>query len=320
MDVRISMYFPYFRGKQNELITIRNNASLMAQAGFVPIIEPVKETLNGLKRALDSVVNSKGRAIVIVNPFHGDYSKNGDSLTNLLADHFDGEDGISAGILLTNEISLEAAISSCKAHEQHSLTLIHAGFAYARELSNALGDKVKDITHCFFEEDAGKLYQKHFMAAKSKILIRDGFKKRKNREHPREEFFSDLHATFQMENMQGFGDFLIVGDEYSESGGPAYAVAIHLTFIDEEQDEAMFIYHFISDRQDTPQDPAGKFLEALNKLIIKADEPTTKILATKALAEFRDLHERKHFPGLVYVKKLSMQHHIEVLADFFNGK
>tara|TARA_Y100001934_G_C12363477_1_gene782081 strand:+ start:1301 stop:2263 length:963 start_codon:yes stop_codon:yes gene_type:complete len=320
MDVRISMYFPYFRGKQNELITIRNNASLMAQAGFVPIIEPVKETLNGLKRALDSVVNSKGRAIVIVNPFHGDYSKNGDSLTNLLADHFDGEDGISAGILLTNEISLEAAISSCKAHEQHSLTLIHAGFAYARELSNALGDKVKDITHCFFEEDAGKLYQKHFMAAKSKILIRDGFKKRKNREHPREEFFSDLHATFQMENMQGFGDFLIVGDEYSESGGPAYAVAIHLTFIDEEQDEAMFIYHFISDRQDTPQDPAGKFLEALNKLIIKADEPTTKILATKALAEFRDLHERKHFPGLGYVKKLSMQHHIEVLADFFNGK
>ena len=139
------MYFPYFRGKQNELITIRNNASLMAQAGFVPIIEPVKETLNGLKRALDSVVNSKGRAIVIVNPFHGDYSKNGDSLTNLLADHFDGEDGISAGILLTNEISLEAAISSCKAHEQHSLTLIHAGFAYARELSNALGDKVKDV-------------------------------------------------------------------------------------------------------------------------------------------------------------------------------
>ena len=82
----------------------------------------------------------------------------------------------------------------------------------------------------------------------------------------------------------------------------------------------MFIYHFISDRQDTPQDPAGKFLEALNKLIIKADEPTTKILATKALAEFRDLHERKHFPGLGYVKKLSMQHHIEVLADFFNGK
>ena len=30
--------------------------------------------------------------------------------------------------------------------------------------------------------------------------------------------------------MDGFGDFLIVGDDYSDTGGPAYAVAIHLTF------------------------------------------------------------------------------------------
>ena len=26
----------------------------------------------------------------------------------------------------------------------------------------------------------------------------------------------------------------------------------------------------------------------------------------------------KHFPGLGYVKKLSMKHHIETLADFFS--
>lgn len=317
MDVNLPMYYPYFRGKQNELITIRNNAPLMARANFVPIIEPVKETLNGLKRALDAVVEAGGKAVVIINPFHGDYSANGDSLTNLLAEHFEGEDGISAGILLTSEISLEEATSCCDRHENHNLTLIHAGFSNAKGLSAALGEKLKNITHCFFAEDAGKLYQKHFFAATRKILIKDGFKKRKNREHPDEEFFSDLHATFPMEGMQGFGDFLIVGDEYSESGGPAYAVAIHLTFIDDEQDDAMFIYHFISDRQDTPQDPAGKFLEALNKLIDKADEADSKILPTTALTEFRDFHARKHFPGLGYVKKLSMQHHIEVLADFF---
>lgn len=320
MDVKLSMYYPYFRGKQNELITIRNNAGLMARANFVPIIEPVKETLNGLKRALDAVVEAGGRAVVIVNPFHGDYSANGESLTGLLAEHFKNEDGISAGILLTSKMKLQEAISCCKRHEDHCLTLIHAGFSNAKGLSAALGKDLIDITHCFFAEDAGKLYQKHFLAAERKILIKDGFKKRKNREHPDEEFFSDLHATFPMERMEGFGDFLIVGDEYSESGGPAYAVAIHLTFIDEEQDEAMFVYHFISDRQDTPQDPAGKFLEALNKLIDKADEENTKILRTKALQEFRDFHARRHFPGLGYVKKLSMQHHIEVLADFFQNQ
>ncbi len=313
------MYYPYFRGKQNELITIRNNAQLMANANFVPIIEPVKETLNGLKRALDAVVQADGKAVVIVNPFHGDYSDNGDSLTRLLAEHFEDKDGIYAGILLTSDVSLEDAVSCCNAHSNHNLTLIHAGFSNAKGLSAALGNKLNDITHCFFEDDAGKLYQKHFFSAPQKILIRDGFKKRKNREHPDVEFFSDLHATFTLENMEGFGDFLIVGDEYSESGGPAYAVAIHLTFIDNEQDDAMFIYHFISDRQETPQDPAGKFLEALNKLIIKADEPNSKILATNALSEFRDFHARKHFPGLGYAKKLSMQHHIEVLANYFEN-
>ena len=39
------MYHPYFRGKQYELITIRENAQRMAEAGFLPIIEPVRESL-----------------------------------------------------------------------------------------------------------------------------------------------------------------------------------------------------------------------------------------------------------------------------------
>ena len=121
-----------------------------------------------------------------------------------------------------------------------------------------------------------------------------------------------------MEGMNGFGDFLIVGDDYSISGGPAYAVAIHLTFIDSDKDDAMYIYHFISDRQDTPKDPAGKFLEALNKLIDKLDEANSKVLETRAVSELRELHSRRHYPGLGYLKKLSMQHHIETLADHFS--
>jgi hypothetical protein len=117
--------------------------------------------------------------------------------------------------------------------------------------------------------------------------------------------------------MDGFGDFLIVGDDYSESGGPAYAIAIHLTFIDPDQDDAMRIYHFISNRQDTPQDPAGKFAEALDKMIATLNQPGSRVLETTAVKEFRELHKRGHFPGLGYIKKLSMNHHIETLADYF---
>jgi hypothetical protein len=94
-------------------------------------------------------------------------------------------------------------------------------------------------------------------------------------------------------------------------------VAIHLTFIDSEQDDAMQIYHFVSDSQDTPKDPAGKFAEALAKMIQKIDMPGSKVLQTAAVAEFRTLHKQGHFPGLGYVKKLSMNHHIETLASYF---
>ena len=47
------MYYPYFRGKQYELITIRENAERMSKAAIVPILEPVKQNVSGLRRALE---------------------------------------------------------------------------------------------------------------------------------------------------------------------------------------------------------------------------------------------------------------------------
>jgi hypothetical protein len=81
----------------------------------------------------------------------------------------------------------------------------------------------------------------------------------------------------------------------------------------------MQVYHFKSHRQDTPQDPAGKFREALAEMMKTLNAPGSKVLETDAVNEFRRLHEQRHFPGLGYVKKLSMKHHIETLADYLNN-
>ena len=79
----------------------------------------------------------------------------------------------------------------------------------------------------------------------------------------------------------------------------------------------MLIYHFKSERQDTPTDPARKFAEALEKMMATLNDPHSKVLETSAVKEFRLLHKQGHFPGLGYVKKLSMNHHIETLAHYF---
>jgi hypothetical protein len=311
------MYHPYFRGKQYELITIRETAKLLAESNFVPIIEPVKEALGGLERTLKAICDARGKAIVVVNPYHGDHRENGIGISALLQHGYLGNEAIGVGILLREDITVMEAMACCARHQDHHLTLIHAGFTQAKALAEALDSALITTPDVFFEAHCGKLYRKHFQGT-DRILLRDGFQRRRNRDHPEVERFSDLHLTYQEEGMNGFGDFLVVGDDYSEAGGPAYAIAIHLTFIDPDQDDAMFIYHFVSTRKDTPTDPAGKFAEALEKMINKLESGTSKLYETAAVREFRELHAKGHFPGLGYVKKLSMKHHIETLAAFFD--
>lgn len=310
------MYYPYFRGKQFELITIRETAALLAASRFVPIIEPVKETLNGLNRTLKAICDANGQAIVIVNPYHGDHAQDGAGISSLLNDDFLDKDGITAGILLQDDMSLDEVLNYCEEHQGHSPTFVHAGFTEAKALAERLGDGLGATQHVFFERHCGKLYRKHFKGSR-RVLVRDGFQRRRNADHPPVEEFSDLHVTYEEEDMDGFGDFLTVGDDFSEGGGPAYAVAIHLTFIDRNKDDVMYIYHFVSTTNDTPTDPAGKFGQALDKLISKLDSGKSKLLESDAVKEFRDLHAKGHFPGLGHVKKLSMKHHIETLANYF---
>ena len=309
------MYHPYFRGKQFELITIREMAELLAEKNFVPVIEPVREALGGLKKTLSAVCTAGGRAIVIVNPYHGDHQEDGTSITGLLQDGFGGDDNIAAGILLRSDMTIEEVMTCYDHHADHRPVLVHAGFTAPKALVAKLEDDMPDLTNVFVEDHAKLLYRKHFDQS-TRILVRDGFKRQRNADYPAMEEFSDLHVTYGELGMAGFGDFLTVGDVYSEGGGPAYAVAIHLTFIDPDKDEVMYVYHFVSDTKDTPTDPAGKFAQALAKLIAKLDSGTSNILETGAIKEFRDLHAKGHFPGLGYVKKLSMKHHIETLADY----
>ena len=131
----------------------------------------------------------------------------------------------------------------CKEYESRQLTLIHAGFANGSILAEALGDRGRTLRHIFLGDSCGRLYRRHFQSD-DRILLMDGFEHRRNRDLPPVKFFSDLHVIFEEEGMDGFGDFLTVGDEYSKSGGPAYAIAIQLTFIDPNQYESMFVRDF----------------------------------------------------------------------------
>lgn len=309
------MYHPYLRGKQNELILLRENAKLLSDAGMIPIIEPVKKNLAPLEKAIESLAKENVPFILIVNPRNGDFKN--DSLplfSDLIDTTLKDYEQFCLGYIVDAQSSLIDVKSFLDDNTNRSIAFIHNGYPKAKELGLLVNqfDNVKK--HIFLDDQI--LYRRQFSKdGVKKVLVKDGFQKNRNKDYSEVEIFSELHLTYSELGMDGFGDFLIVGDEYSESGGPAYAVAIHLTYLNE--DEVMYIRHFVSDRNDTPTDPAGKFAEALSKLVARVEEDEL-IYKSEAYKQYKDFHDRGHFPGLGYVKKLSMQHHIETLAKFLS--
>jgi hypothetical protein len=308
------MYYPFVRGKQFELLMLREMAAKIAAWEFVPIIEPVKGNFPALKRALDALKENNCHFVLIGNPSVGDLKEDSTPLwTEIIEPQLQGYDNCSVGLNLSATASLELAENFFK-QRSASIAIIHNGFSDGKGLATLITQEKPAITeHIFVEQHSTTLYRKHFNATK-RILVQDGFNSRNNRDYPPSEPFSELYLTFTEMGCQGFGDFLIAGSEFREGGGPAYAIAIHLTYADVTADNAIAIKHYISDQVNTPKDPAGKYLEALRKLAEDAASQNTQIHQTEAVSEYLHLYRENHFPGLGYTKKLSMQHHVELMA------
>lgn len=312
------MYYPFIRGKQFELLMLREMALKLVEWGFVPIIEPVKENFPALKRALNTLKENNCRFILIANPSVGDMKE--DNAT-LCSEILDGElheyQNYSVGLNLTATEPLATAQTFFKEHQMPT-AIIHNGFSDGKGLSALIREKNPSLTeHVFVGQHSSTLYRKHFKGVR-RVLVEDGFIVRNNRDYPPSESFSELYLTYSEMGCDAFGDFLIVGSDFKDSGGPAYAITIHLTYADPNADNAIAIKHYVSDQVDTPKDPAGKFLEALRKLDSDVRSKQSKILKTDAVDEYLQLYKDSHFPGLGYAKKLSMQHHIELMAHLLN--
>ncbi|WP_298577571.1 sce7725 family protein [uncultured Lawsonella sp.] len=330
----MEVYWPIFRGKQFELLALRESAPKLSDSSIHPVIEPVKRKLGALQRCTETLADNSVPYSVVVNPLVGEYS----------TDHL-------AFIRDYEELLQEVESSSPLCGASHSFVLnLSANLRYpeAEELISYLAEtreklgsvQVHLLARGFSDPQAVKALleeysfptgrglcvlledgpaRRHFQPVFPEaafILIRDGFEKRKNADY--EKFSTEIFDTaawdFSEQKCHGFGDYSIVGKEFSESGGPAWAVAIHLTYVAENPVEAMYVNHYVSNDNDSPAFPAEKYLQALEKLSREATQSETEIPKTAAVEEFLRLRDNGHFPGLGYVKKLSMIHHLEVVV------
>jgi hypothetical protein len=306
------MYFPYLRGRQNELLAVRDCAGTIVNSGrILPIIEPVRRNYENLARALRNYAEAGAPFILIVNPQVGELARDPDFIGGLIeGDRLQTHASTIPGFIVAEQTSPREVQAFLRTYRDRQVSFIHwHSFAEPHQLNDLMNRHENVSYQIFIDGLTGRSYQRVF-ARYPKVLVRDGFKKRKNATYPEDEFFSELHNTYREGNFSGFGDFTIVGRDYTDTGGPAYAVAIHLTYHRDDGD--VWIRHFISDRTETAQDPGGKFMEALEKLVEFLDS-NLHISYCRACDEFRDLHIAQHFPQLGPVKRLSIKHHIELM-------
>lgn len=308
------MYFPFFRAKRFELLAIYEKAELLSDTRkVIPVIEPVNDNLDDLLRNLARYRDAGLGVILIENPTVGDLVGEVDFIhSNVLSD-FESYDRLEVGYIIDASSDLDDIRAAVRRNPDRALSLIHRHtFIDQKGLLEVCGEASNITRHIFIDGCTGETYRESFSEF-DRVIIKDGFERQeRNADYPPTSHFSDLHQLYDDKGYEGFGDFLIVGDHYFAEGGPAHAVAIHL--VSNRDDGSLVTRHFVSERTETPRDRAGKYIEAVTRLIHSAKtDPTLR--STSAYREFLEHYRTKEATNLGYVKKLSMIHHLEIMSD-----
>jgi hypothetical protein len=304
------MYFPYLRGKQFELVALNELRNFIQTDGrIIPILEPVKKDCQYLISKLRPYVENNLPIIIICNPIVGELRSNPNKIIDEVIPILDTE-GTShiLGYIISESTTITDVENFIHSARNHNISFIHCHeFENPQRINN-----IPNVSfNVFIEDEVDTSYHGNFQTSQN-IIIKDGFKlKQKNALYPNEENYYDLNLTYRRDGYEGFGDYLIIGKEYKENGGPAHAVVIHMTYI--KTSGSIGIKHFVSDRTTTRLDIPGKFYEAVTKLINDFNTHH-QILNTYALQRYQELYVANHYPGLGEVKKLSMEHHIELIS------
>ncbi|MGK0688887.1 sce7725 family protein [Serratia marcescens] len=301
------MYFPFIRGNQFELVALRELAPKLPNYVYKPIIEPVRENLLPLVKTIKSINEFNVEPIIVVNSDIGDFkSKYVDLYSSLLS--------------LDNSLNFIPCVKISDESVNYFDIINELPKRKAIFIPDLLDDKnAKYLVNSEYNILPVDTLDEKLAILDTVVLLDDPFqKKSRNADYKDKSKFSSLHKNYHTRpNTIGFGDYTIVGSEYSEAGGPAYVVTIHLSYIEKEHHQ-MLIRHFSSSPSKSPANPGGKFEEALANFILYIKNNPNTFDETFGIEELKRLYKNEHFPGLGLVKKISIQHHVETICNYLN--
>lgn len=315
------MYFPILRGRQYELIALRElveNKELSKK--IIPIVEPVRLS-STLLSTIDAFNNAKSDIGVVLNPQVGNFFEEIRNSKDSYRERF------------FEQLKSDKVIQTVYLNEQCLETIQWYGDKVS--ITNPImicgnldaipiyDEMIKNYLPRYALIPDESAYRRRIRS--HRVLLADRFNKLdRNVDYAKQcdEPFSEDHLYFKEDGYVGFSDYSIIGNEYYEKGFAPYAVTIHIVYFSKnfiangDEVHSLRIKHFVSDTNEDIQDPAAKFEEALGKLVEWCE--TSQHIKTAAIETFCAMHKSKRYPGLGTVKKLSIMHHLQLMSMYLD--
>ena len=322
------MYFPYLRGRQNELLCLREllDAGKLSSK-IIPIIEPVKFS-SSLFSTLTKFIEMGHQVIVIRNPEVGSFRKeSGDMIKNIEKESDEKKkEKIRKTLEGYKEVWNNSQIQKAYLVDDDVISMVREKKLDAKDVVMI---NIKKGNYRYYEEYGEEIIGKYTVVPKGGdfediieddiIILEDSYRKAKRNidyiENP-DELFSRNHIVYKKRGFVGFSDFSMVGNDFDESGFAPLAIAIHIMYFG-NRDE-LKIHHFVSESNESISDPARKFEEAMNKLVNW--ENFDIIPKTIGLDNLIECYNIGKFPGLGVIKKYSLMHHIQMMGEYLEAR
>lgn len=317
------MYIPALQARQAERGAVTRIAAKINGTGLcMPFFMPVTSKLNDVSLLTRQMSAAKVRHFILTTPLSTKYAKYSQSqILNLIETADENSCGIPT-VSIGSKIDDATFRARVKAVKDGEFAIYHDSEATNVESVKSVfeGLRVAPGWHLFRGDTCTSGYMDSWEDTK-RFVISDEFNRLpRNQDYAEndDEVYSNLIHDAYVDGFDGFGDFTITGDYFSPTGGRAGAVAIHFSY--PRGKDGVWIRHFVSESTNREDDVAPKFIDATGQLLNYVAVSNADFTFSTALDELRRLHADGHFPGLPALKRISIQHHIELMIHLLGRK
>lgn len=308
------MYYPYLRAKQFELKALKDFfQEYLNENRIVPILEPVNRSAATLLSAVNCFIEHGKQFALIMNPHLGDFEHS----TVPFSFPEENPEQVASDYCIPAfrvENNVDEVIGRLEAMTENNVMLVFPkGADTEKDNVKSLVDNPKvRIVVCSFAQTSRRTKSYLLNLQKTIVTFEDNFNEQKRNAdylNMEDEHFSETFRYYADDSFQGFSDYTALPSSFSSEGMLPYALAIHLTY--PLRDDQINIHHFVSDSNRDQSNIRGKFFEAAQKVVGFYSEDRYRTASVNEIIE--RANSDNGFPGLGYLKKLSVKNHLELI-------